>query len=143
MGSLPSLWAFRSPSRKPPPRPMSTPCTSRRIVLCDGLLPRDQRTRLRYFDTSCFAVSAPGTFGNAGRDLWHGPGINNWDMSAFKNFALGSERWKLQFRGETFNLFNHTQFNNPTQFSSERDVRADSERQGSTRIMQMALRMTF
>ncbi len=42
------------------------------------------------------------------------PGINNWDVSFFKNFPLGAERRNLQFRAEGFNLFNHTQFNNPT-----------------------------
>ncbi|MEX2261651.1 MAG: TonB-dependent receptor [Bryobacteraceae bacterium] len=79
---------------------------------CDGTLPRGERTRLRYFDTSCFSLPAPGTFGNSARHLWHGPGINNWDMSFFKHFPLGEGR-QLQFRFESFNLFNHTQFNNP------------------------------
>jgi hypothetical protein len=109
---------------------------------CDGLLPRDQRTRLRYFDTSCFAVSAPGTFGNAGRDLWHGPGINNWDLSAFKNFALGSERLKLQFRAETFNLFNHTQFNNPTS-SLPNATFGQILSAKAPRVTQLALRLTY
>jgi hypothetical protein len=81
---------------------------------CDGQLPRDQRTRLRYFDTSCFAIPAFGTFGNSARNLWHGPGINNFDMSFFKLFPLGSDRRQLQFRFESFNIFNHTQFNNPS-----------------------------
>lgn len=81
--------------------------------LCDGQLPGDQRTRLRYFDTSCFAIPAPGTFGNSARNLWHGPGIANYDMSFFKIFPLGSDRRQIQFRFESFNIFNHTQFNNP------------------------------
>jgi hypothetical protein len=80
---------------------------------CDGLLPRSQRTRLRYFDTSCFSVPALETFGNSARMLFHGPGVNNWDFSVFKIFPLKSERRALQFRFESFNLFNHTQFNNP------------------------------
>jgi hypothetical protein len=80
---------------------------------CDGLLPRGQRTRLRYFDTSCFSLPAPETFGNSARMLFHGPGVNNWDFSLFKIFPLNSERRTLQFRFESFNFFNHTQFNNP------------------------------
>jgi hypothetical protein len=70
-----------------------------------------------YFDTSAFELQAPGTFGNAGRNLIRGPGLNNFDLSLFKNFALpsikgigGSEGMRLQFRAEFFNAFNHTQF---------------------------------
>lgn len=81
---------------------------------CDGTLPRDQRTRLRYFDTNCFSLPSPGTFGNSARNLWHGPGINNWDMSFFKIFRLPGEGRQVQFRFESFNIFNHTQFNNPS-----------------------------
>ena len=80
---------------------------------CDGILPRDRRTRLRYFDTSCFSIPAAGTFGNSARNLFHGPGVANWDMSLFKNFALPGEGRQLQFRFESFNTLNHTQFNNP------------------------------
>jgi hypothetical protein len=97
--------------------PASTPDVDAKFVTanrtCDGTLPRGERTRLRYFDTSCFSIPSPGTFGNSARNLWHGPGINNWDMSFFKIIPLGSERRQLQFRFESFNIFNHTQFNNP------------------------------
>jgi hypothetical protein len=79
---------------------------------CDGKLPRDQRTRLRYFDTSCFSVPSPGFFGTSARNPLRGPGVSNWDISLFKNFVL-HENWSLQFRFESFNVFNHTQFNNP------------------------------
>jgi hypothetical protein len=51
-------------------------------------------------------------FGNAPRDVFRGPGTNNWDLSLFKNFQLGSnEARSLQFRWETYNTFNHTQYN--------------------------------
>jgi hypothetical protein len=40
-----------------------------------------------------------------------GPGINNQNISIFKNFPLGNEDGqRLQLRGEMFNAFNHTQF---------------------------------
>ena len=52
-----------------------------------------------------------GTFGNAAKYLIRGPGINNWDISIFKNWALGREgARRLQFRWEMYNAFNHTQF---------------------------------
>src|SRR5579859_160386 len=50
-----------------------------------------------------------GTNGFAPSRYFRGPGIDNWDMSLFKNFQL-SERFKLQFRAEAYDLFNHTNF---------------------------------
>jgi hypothetical protein len=41
--------------------------------------------------------------------LLRGPGINNWDISIFKNTRIG-ERANVQFRFEMFNVFNHTQW---------------------------------
>jgi hypothetical protein len=55
------------------------------------------------------ARPAKGTLGNAAKDLLRGPGINNWDSALFKNFYV-KERARLQFRLETYNTFNHTQF---------------------------------
>jgi len=79
---------------------------------CDGNLPRGDRTFLRYFDTSCFTVTPLGTFGNAGRNVVEIPGLNNWDLSLFKDTQL-TESFKLQFRAEFYNAFNHTQFGQP------------------------------
>lgn len=50
--------------------------------------------------------------GNASKAPIYGPGLNNFDISLFKNFRLGSnEARRLQFRLETYNTFNHTQYN--------------------------------
>jgi hypothetical protein len=55
----------------------------------------------------------PNGIGNASKAPIYGPGLNNWDISLFKNFRLGnSETRRLQFRFETYNTFNHTQFTN-------------------------------
>lgn len=62
-----------------------------------------------WFDPSVFSVPAFGTFGDASRGVTVGPGINNWDITVSKYFAI-TERIKLQFRSEMFNAFNHTQF---------------------------------
>jgi hypothetical protein len=66
----------------------------------------------RGFDTSC--VHAPTKaglgIGNASKYPIVGPGTNNWDLSLFKNFRLGSEARRLQLRLETYNTFNHAQF---------------------------------
>jgi hypothetical protein len=47
--------------------------------------------------------------GNAARNSIEQPGINNWDVGVFKNTSI-TERFNLQFRWETFNTFNHTQY---------------------------------
>ncbi len=63
-----------------------------------------------FFNTSAFALPAQGTFGDASRSVVRGPGIENFDISAGKDWDL-PERTKLQFRAEFFNAFNHGQFN--------------------------------
>jgi hypothetical protein len=64
----------------------------------------------RWFNTAAFVQPAAGELGNLGRNTERGPGINNLDLAVFKNFELG-RGMKLQFRLESFNAFNHTQFN--------------------------------
>lgn len=66
-----------------------------------------------YFNPANLKVEALGTIGNAGRNLFHGPGINNTDLSFYKNTAI-TERYKLQLRVDLFNAFNHAQFANPS-----------------------------
>jgi hypothetical protein len=41
-----------------------------------------------------------------------GPGFRRLDFSVFKDFQL-TERFRLQFRAEMFNIFNHPNFNAP------------------------------
>ena len=54
--------------------------------------------------------------GNAGRNSLIGPGLVNLDFSLFKNFPIRriSETFNAQFRAEFFNVFNHANFNPPT-----------------------------
>jgi hypothetical protein len=53
-----------------------------------------------------------GTFGDLGRNVFHGPGIQTVDVSLAKSFKIAEGHF-VQFRGEAFNLLNHTNFNNP------------------------------
>jgi hypothetical protein len=50
-----------------------------------------------------------GALANAGRNTLQLPGINNLDISLFKNFAFGEAR-KVQLRADLFNVFNHAQY---------------------------------
>jgi len=72
-----------------------------------------QQTRASWFDKGAFQTPAFGTFGNSSRNMLRGPSYKNVDFSAVKNFAI-AENLRLQFRAEFFNLFNHTNFSNPT-----------------------------
>lgn len=62
-----------------------------------------------WFNPAVFARPADGSFGNVRRNWLRGPGINNWDMSLFKNFIF-TENTRVQLRFEYFNVFNHTQW---------------------------------
>jgi hypothetical protein len=65
-----------------------------------------------WFSTSSFAAPAPLQFGTAGRNSIIGPGRDNWNVALFKAFSIpGREGMHLEIRGETYNTFNHTQFN--------------------------------
>ena len=88
--------------------------------------------------------------GNAPKDVFRGPGINNFDIHLFKNFRP-TEKLKAQFRCEAYNIFNHTQFS-----SVDVNARFDPKTGApayllfgsytATRLprrMQLALRFTF
>jgi outer membrane receptor protein involved in Fe transport len=82
-------------------------------------------------------------FGNEGRNAVQGPGYVNWDFSAFKNIRL-TESKEVQFRGELFNVLNHTNFRLPVS-----DISAPSTTFGhiqsdvSPRVIQVALKFLF
>ncbi|MCS7023500.1 MAG: carboxypeptidase regulatory-like domain-containing protein [Bryobacteraceae bacterium] len=127
-----------------------TPSQGARIdVTGNPNLPRSQRTFSRNFRTEVFRRPAVGTFGNSARTQIRGPGINNWDMVLMKDFPI-RESWRLQFRAEAYNAFNHTQF--ATLDTAARFDAAGNQvntRLGeflsarAPRVMQFALRMYF
>jgi outer membrane receptor protein involved in Fe transport len=69
----------------------------------------DNPTRERYFNIFAFARPLEGSLGNLGKNTLRGPGVNNWDISVFKNTRI-NERVNIQLGLETFNTFNHTQW---------------------------------
>ena len=83
---------------------------------------------------------APGTIGNAPRTVCCGPGINNWEFGFLKSTPIG-ERYRVDFRGELFNAFNHAQF-----FQPEGIIGADFgrvRRARDPRLVQFALKFYF
>jgi len=73
---------------------------------------------LTYFAGYTFTTppaSAP--FGNLGRNAFRAPGLEQWDLGVSKSFRI-TEGIRLQFRGEFFNVLNHTNFGLPNQTST-------------------------
>src|ERR1039458_583496 len=68
----------------------------------------------QFFNPAAFSAPAAGYVGNAGRDSLIGPGFADLDLSLLKSTAL-SERTRLQFRAEFFNIVNHTNLQLPNE----------------------------
>jgi len=72
----------------------------------------------KWFNTAAFQAPGKGVLGNSGRGILRLPGINNWDTGLFKNFSI-TEKLNFQFRFESFNAFNHTQWGGPIRSASD------------------------
>jgi hypothetical protein len=70
------------------------------------------KQQIQYFDPTVFTAPALGAWGTLGHNSLRGPGRDNWNLSLFKSFSLSESRGsRLELRLETFNTWNHTQFN--------------------------------
>ena len=84
---------------------------------CQKEIEGSAQSRLsKWFNTSCFSVPAAFTFGSESRTdpNLRGHGTANYDFALFKRTAL-TERTNLEFRVESFNLFNRVRFGPPDQ----------------------------
>ena len=69
----------------------------------------ENQTIHNWLNRAAFAVPARGTWGNLGRFIARGPGVNQFDVSLQKTTSL-RENQKIAFRAEFFNLFNRPHF---------------------------------
>jgi hypothetical protein len=95
------------------------------------------------FPSSAQVVADPAlaTYGTLPRNFFRGPGQTNLDLAFAKTTSI-TERFKLEIRADFFNIFNHTEFNNPsTNIFSARFGRVTTT--ADPRIMQLAARFTF
>ena len=76
--------------------------------------PHSQARASVYFNTACFVQPGNFSFGNEGRvdSALKSEGEDNWDVAAEKNFDV-TERIKLKFTAQIFDVFNHAQFAEP------------------------------
>jgi hypothetical protein len=82
-----------------------------------------------------------GQFGDAGRNIAQGPGYQQWDFSALKNFRI-TETKTLQFRGELFNIFNHANLGLPVNDMNSSNFGSITSAQPG-RLVQFALKFLF
>jgi len=82
-----------------------------------------------------------GTFGDASRDILHGPGTIQWDMSLTRAFRF-TERYKMVLRSDFFNIMNHANWGNPaTGLTSSTFGQITSF--GSPRLIQINMKLFF
>jgi hypothetical protein len=105
--------------------------------------------RSRWFNTSVFSVPPLGYIGSAGRDVFRGPGQNQWDLSAFKRFVF-REKVSAELRGEFYNAFNHAQWssiNTAAQFNplgqQVNSLFGTATADRGPRVVQLAFRVSF
>jgi hypothetical protein len=77
-----------------------------------------------FYDPLAFRAITDVRFGSTGRNILTGPGIVNFDFSLFRTFAL-SEKFKLEFKAESFNFTNTPHFLNPASNVSNMSLNTD------------------
>ena len=104
------------------------------------------RSLAKWFNTAAYSVPAPFTYGNSSRTIPNvmSDGVKNLDFSLFKDFQV-TERAKLQFRAEAFNLTNTPVFDTPGVDVQSRTfgVVTATAFSPKPRELQMALKLTF
>ncbi len=107
--------------------------------------PTNGRSPGLYFDTSAVTAPRPGTPGNLGLQSNNAPPQKNLDLSVFKDFRI-TERTRVQFRAESFNLTNTPFFDVGSIGRVQGDPnfgRIDRTITGTERHLQFALRLMF
>jgi len=101
------------------------------------------RNNAGWFNPAAFTAPAPYAFGNSGYDMLWGPHYQNWDMNLEKNITIG-ERYRLQLRGEVFNVFNHPNFSVPSAaISNPASVGVISSVVNENRTIEFAAKFNF
>jgi len=105
---------------------------------------RNPRNNSLAFNTKIFSPNALGTFGNSSRRFFYGPGIDNYDM-ALRKLTKVTESASLEFRFETFNAFNHAQFDGANAVDGNRDDATFGQilKSQPGRVAQVALKLNF
>jgi hypothetical protein len=102
----------------------------------------DNPTLERWFDASAFVAAPNFTYGNSGLRILYPDIVRTIDFSMFKQFQI-SERSRLQFRWEVFNLPNTPSFGGPNSTLDTNTVGRVTSTSTAPRQMQVALKLFF
>ena len=101
------------------------------------------RSAAEYFNTAAYAAPPQFTFGTSGRNSLRTAGYWDLDTSLFRQFPFG-ERYKLEFRGEGFNLLNHPVLGSPNaDFSNQQNFGTVTSTASTQRELQLAVKFIF
>jgi hypothetical protein len=105
---------------------------------------RNPRNNSLALNTKLFSPNALGTFGTSSRRFFYGPGIDNYDM-ALRKVTRVTEAASLEFRFETFNTFNHAQFDgaNAVDGNINDSTFGQILKSQPGRVSQLALKLNF
>ncbi|HEV2378972.1 MAG TPA: carboxypeptidase regulatory-like domain-containing protein [Terriglobia bacterium] len=112
--------------------------------VCNGALAH--QTVNEWFNPACFVQAAPGTYGNAGRNILWGPSFVNMNSSLAKTFSLPflGEQGKIDFRLDVSDLLNHPNFGAVNGYITPPPTAAGSITSALTnRTAQIGARLTF
>ena len=102
-----------------------------------------EKSPTNYFNRAAFAQpSISEVFGTLGRNIARGPALYNFDAGMHKAFSF-TERVRLEFRGEFFNLFNKTNFGSPNANISNANFGTITGLASPARQIQFALKLVF
>jgi hypothetical protein len=110
--------------------------------VCNGNLPSGQQSIKDWYNLTCFVAPPIYTFGNTGRNVLIGPGLETWDLGTDKDFRV-TERVGLQFRAEFFNALNHANFGLPNGSIGSTSAGTITTVITNARQVQFALRLHF
>ncbi len=99
-------------------------------------------TEAAWYNPCAYVKQAAGTLGDDGRNNMFGPRQWNLDSALWKTFQV-RERYKLDLRGEAFNILNHANWSNPAAALNTGVPGKITSASNTPRILQVALKLTF
>jgi len=115
--------------------------TQRPNLVGDPVLPSDERSVARWFDTSAFAAAPQFTIGSSSRNPVRGPGYRNLDIALMRRVSLPAGR-ALELRGEIFNVTNTPPLGAPNTTVGSAAFGSITSA-GDPRVVQLGLKFVF